>query len=190
MPIFFLSSCGYKLVEGDKGQITFHVPKIQGDATGALQQEVISAVSILPGFIFDPFQSTIEIVVTIDSLTTDHRDFQYQTDDLTGEIIDRLSPVESCHDAKIRFTVLKRSTKKELLDPIDIRQRIDFDFSDFRSYNDLAFTNTSGQKITTLSYSLGQLSAEDDAYKSAMKPLYQKIANKISSYLLINSEKL
>ena len=188
--LFLLTGCGYHLIDGSCEQISFHVPKIEGDSTGAFQQELIGTISKLPGFAFQPFGSDILIEVAIKNFKTEHRDFQYQTDDETGQIIERLSPVESCHDAIVEFTILKRSSRKVLLGPIEIRQKVDFDFSDFRSYQDLAFTTASGQNYTTLDFSLGQLAAEDDASFSAKLPLYQKIAGKISSYLLINSEKL
>jgi len=188
LALILLTGCGYQV--GVAPPVTFQIGSIPGDHDRSFQSELIAAIAASSGFQYMPFGADIEINMTVDRLKTEHHDYRYQTEDGSGAVIDRLSPIGAKHQAVVTCQVLRRSSGQPLLTAQPFRQELNFDFVDFRSYQDLAFNEFSGQQATTLQYSLGQLGAEDDAAKSALRPLFKKVAEKVASYLLINREKL
>ncbi len=186
--MILFTSCGYQF--NVDPPVTFQIRPIPGDHDRAFQGELVAAIAASSGFQYTPYGADVEIAIQFDRLKTEHCDYRYQTEDGSEAIIDRLSPVGAKHEAVVTCTVLRRSSGQLLLSGQPFRQEFSFDFVDDRSYQDLAFTEFSGQSTTTLQYSLGQLGAEDDAAKSALRPLFKKIAEKVASYLLINRKKL
>ncbi len=181
--VFLFSACGYQLVNSSDIATSIGINPIKGDHDGIFLQSIINELAKSSFFSYEAFSPHLEVKVLISQLDTKNIDFQYQTDDHTGEIIDRLSPVEGSHDLIVNMTVTDVRTNKKILGPVEFRQLVDFDFSDFRSYNDLSFVDPQGLNQTTLAYSLGQLAAEDDAKLSAKSALYKKISKKMVAFL-------
>ena len=177
-----LTSCGYHFHSSESPRPSVNVLPIRGDHDGQLAQALAEAFS-QSKIVYRAFEANYDIEIQFSQFDTTHTDYQYQTDDETDEIINRLSPVEGQHDIVVNVTLFKKDSKKKFLGPIQFRQTYNYDFSDFRSYNDLSFTDLEGANQTTLSYSLGQLAAEDDAKVSAKRCLYEKISKKIVAYL-------
>jgi hypothetical protein len=181
--LLLFSSCGYRLVGQGDNQVSLDVSPIKGDYDGALAKSIIEQIATRPSLAYNPFSNQYVLDVSFKQFDSSHVDYQYQTNDETDEIINRLSPVEGEQDLVVQVIVYHANSKKKILGPIEFRQTVQFDFSDFRSYNDLAFVDLSGISQTTLDYSLGQLAAEDDAKLSAREILFQKIAKKIAAHL-------
>ena len=183
--IILFSGCGYQFVsnEDEKKAVSFR--KIENDKnfilTSAVIQEINnSSLVCLNG------SSDYDLEIKIIELENRHIDFQYQTEDTTNKIINRLSPVGAAYDLKVEMVVYNKKTKSKIIGPVVFSQNFNYDFFDFRSYNDISFTDELGNTLTSLSYSLGQLAAEDDAKSSSKVLLFNKITKKIVAYLESN----
>ncbi len=63
--------------------------------------------------------------------------------------------------------------------PYEITTEAEYDYVDGDSIQDLTFTNPSGQFVTVLPFSLGQLESVESAQEAAGRPLYSRLAQKI-----------
>ncbi len=182
-----LVSCGYHLVSFNREEAAYPVAihSIKNDLDGAFENALVAVINQTAILKYTASSaSRYSLDVRIVDLQADHTDFQYQTNNQTGSIINRLSPVGGQHDLTVEVKFIDKQSQENRIKPFFVRQVMSYDFSDYRSQNDLAFFDLSGQSQTTLSYSLGQLAAEDDAKASAKIVLYQKIARKIVSRLI------
>lgn len=176
------TSCSYHFVDQAE-TYSFNVLPIRGDQDSLLLSSVTSEIMKNTKFVYSAFRSQYDVELIFKQIDTGHVDYQYQTDAVTGEIINRLSPVEGAHDIIVSFSLINSSTRKKVLGPVEFRQIINYDFSDYRSYNDLTFVDLQGTNQTVLNYSLGQLAAEDDAKASAKMMAYKAMAKKIAAYI-------
>ncbi len=178
----FLVSCGYHFNSPSEERPVVTILPIKADFDGQFSQALVEELTHAK-VKYAAFNAKYEVEVQLVQFNTSHTDYQYQTDDETSKVINRLSPVEGEHDIIVNVSVYKKGSKKKILGPISFRQTYHYDFTDFRSYHDLSFTDSDGISNTVLNYSLGQLAAEDDAKSSAKKCLYQKISKKIAAFL-------
>ena len=184
--VTFLTGCGYRFVSDVDEKKSISLRNINNDKnfflTSALVQELQNSYLLY----LDSRTSIYDLELKIIDLENRHVDFQYQTEDTTNEIINRLSPVGAAYDLKVEMVVYDKKAKSKILGPVLFTQNFSYDFFDFRSYNDIAFTDEYGNSLTSLSYSLGQLAAEDDAKNSSKAYLFNKITKKIIAYLELN----
>ena len=183
--VILCSSCSYHFVDSSRSY-SFNILPIKGDQDSLLLSSLTAEIMKNSQFIYSAFNSQYDVEIIFKQLDTDHVDYQYQTEAVSNEIINRLSPVEGEHDLIVSFSLTNKNNRKKVLGPIEFRQIVNYDFSDYRSYNDLTFIDLQGQSQTVLNYSLGQLAAEDDARASAKVAAYKAIAKKIAAYLSAN----
>ena len=75
--------------------------------------------------------------------------------------------------------VFERKSNKIVLGPFNVISDSDFDYIDAESINDQSFIDSSGNRLTILAYSLGQLEGIESAKEAALIPLYKKLSKKI-----------
>ena len=179
-----LTGCGYQVLSLNQPVLSFTVAPIQGDNDGVLLQTIIRTSETYPGVEYQAFDASCLIKVKFIQFSNEHIGYKYQTEDGSGDIINRLSPTEGQHTLQVELLLVDAITQKIILGPKQIEVSIDYDFVDSKSYNDLTFVTPMGFKQTVLDYSLGQLDSEEAATIGAKERLYQKIAYEILSFLL------
>ncbi len=97
----------------------------------------------------------------------------------TGELKPNILPVEARQTIAAKVQLTSTTTKKVIWGPEVITASIDFDFVDQDAINDLSFIDSSGNRQSVLSFSLGQLESFPSAEKAARKSLYKAISQKI-----------
>jgi hypothetical protein len=108
--------------------------------------------------------------------------YRYDRFEPTTQIINRLIPIEGRKKVKVEVSI-KNTQDDSYAGPFYIEDFADFDFVNFDTYKDLAFTDTSGNPQATLDYSLGQLDACEGAEEISLLKCYQNLAKKIYDLL-------
>jgi hypothetical protein len=180
----FLTGCGYQVLSSNQPVLAFTVAPIQGDNDGVFLQTIIRVAETYPGVEYQAFDAPCVLKAKFVHHSNDHIGYKYQTEDGSGEIINRLSPTEGQHTLEVELMLVDAITQKKIVGPKQIEVTVDYDFVDSKSYNDLTFINPLGLTRTVLDYSLGQLDSEEAATIGSKERLYQKTAHEILSFLI------
>ena len=172
-----LSGCGYHFVSHQEGTVT--VPFIIGDKNGDLTAALIEELDKSPTFSFVQEDGTYQLVVKMVNSNDRQIGFRYRTNDLTGAILDKMSPTESRKSLKVSAELVHSITGETVVGPVIVESDFDYDYADSQSYRDLAFTDAQGNTQTVLNASLGQLDAEEDASSIAKVQLHKRVAKKV-----------
>jgi hypothetical protein len=174
---FFLlltSCCGYQSGIGNKNFCSsgINVPYIEGDREGLFTAELIYALKRSGLFAQKNkgYQLKVKIGKDFAQEIGWREDFK-NTQDEKRVVVD-----EQRKGIVVEVTLCKGS--KICFGPKKIRSFVDYDFFDPDSLQDLSFI-IKGKRQTTLDFSLGQLTAQDNALTSAKSSLYRKMAEKI-----------
>lgn len=170
-----LCSCGYRsLADGDH---TLAIPYVEGDLDGALTSELVRAVAASGKYTLDGAGSRYRLDVKI--LKDDHYEIGYEYDTQGTEQYNRLIVNEERREMTLEVKLTDLETGDVLFGPDKIVAQADYDFVDPESLPDT--TLPSG--ASALSFSLGQLDAQEGARQGAGMPLHRKLAQKIASRL-------
>ena len=101
-----------------------------------------------------------------------------------GTIKKSIMPTEGRETAVAEVTLIDNNTQKIVWGPQQIRAEVDNDYVDQDSLNDLSFVNPQGNRVTVLTFSLGQLESIASAQEAALTPLYRTLAQKIIDAIL------
>jgi hypothetical protein len=173
----YLSSCGYHFT--NRAEVPVCVSLIGNDETGVLTSAIIRELSDLGPLTYGGSDAAYELVVKIIKNQKEDIGYQYQTNGTSGEIQNKLSNVEGRGLIKTEVLLRSKNSGDVLFGPIAVEAQLEYDYSDNRSFTDLAFVSPNGRVETYLNVSLGQLDSEEDASIIAKQRLYRELAKKI-----------
>ena len=115
----------------------------------------------------------IKIVGTADEMIG----FRINAQKIKGEIKNNLLPTEGRKTVTIEMSLCRAG--EIVYGPYLLCASSDYDYVDGDSLEDLTFTNTAGEQVTVLPFSLGQLEPFEAAQEATLRPLYVKLAQKV-----------
>lgn len=177
--LLLLSSCAYRWQSDDKAA-TVCVPFIVGDEDGSLTAEVIRVLNRTSGFSVVTSGGDIRLKASILSTGSDIIGFRLNNLKIKSKITKKnLIACEGRKNLCVEVTLLDGSSDQVLHGPYVLVADQDYDYVDGDSLEDLVFSDSEGNQVTVLSFSLGQLESCEAAQAAASRPLYGKIAQKI-----------
>ena len=181
--VCLFTNCGYRSVLSSSSQpLKIYVDKIPDDLDGLYRRELMQEVCRTPGLELS-YEKKEAFVLKIGqwSLTSDDLGYQFDRTPITGALINRLVPNEGMW--RLQATLYLEKNNKAVMDPIEFECFQNYDFVDSDSLDDLAFVNSSGEVVSGLQFSLGQLDARQGAMEGSQKPLRKRFAQKVMSQL-------
>jgi hypothetical protein len=167
-------SCSYKLGHGDiaKSHTTMHVPYVKGDETGQLTSDLVRHINT-SGLFTSQNDGGADLVLHVRMLKYHDETIGYQFDrDKDGNVLKHLKGDENRLHMLAEYYVVDAMTGKRIVDTTRIDASVDYDYD---SYDQNLGTN--------INFSLGQLTAHDPAYDTALKPANDELARKIVNNL-------
>lgn len=175
--ILFLSSCGYRFDGGE--QITVSVPYVVGDQEGQLTDALIYALSNSPNFRFTKGEGKWIVKAKIKESINDRIGYQYDRDPKSGKLRDNVIGIENRRAITVEVSVVD-CCGNSVIGPQTIKAFADYDYVDSNSLQDLSFIDpTTGTRVTSIAFSLGQLDSVGSAGEDALNPIYRELAQKI-----------
>lgn len=173
------SSCSYHLQgKANHEVIDVAIPYIKGDGDGRLTDAIVNRIATSPRFSIKRDDAHYTLDIRLKKNKNSHVGYRYNRRESTGDLINRLIPIEERKKIVLEVSILDQDFKA-LTPNFEIEGEADFDFVNFDTYHDLAFIDQQGAPQSSLSYSLGQLDALDGANHSVYDALYQDLAKKI-----------
>lgn len=176
--LLFLCSCGYEWAPKED-RFTVSVPFVVGDEDGALTQELVWALSRSGLAKIKNDEANYRLDVQIVEAKNDTVGFRRDKQIVKGKTGKNLLACEGRKTVGVEVTVFKQETEEAVLGPFKVTADADYDYVDGDSIQDLTFTDSQGQLITVLPFSLGQLESTESAQEAATRPLYRSLAQKI-----------
>ena len=176
------TSCGYHLVTTENPTIT--IPYIKGDIDGKLTSVLAYSISAETPLRYQVENGRYQLLGEIVSTQYEKIGFQYDRNETTGNLQDRLNQIEERRLISLRVELIDTLTGENLLGPETLSMYSDYDFVDSDSIRDLSLTSPTGRPISVLQFSMGQLGAFEDARNEAAIPLYRKLAKRLSNAIL------
>ncbi len=179
-----LTSCGYNLGRSQCcGKIVVCVPYIKGDFNGLFTNELIKQISYSTGLNYKYSNADYILKVEILCDTTKQIGYKYDRDN-QNERRKNIRATEGRQTIVARVELIDNKTNQIKFGPFEVQQDSEFDYVDPDSLNDLSFIDSKGDRVTVLSYSLGQLESIENAKEAALKPLYTSLSKKIVDAIL------
>ena len=175
--VVLCTACGYKLatpgVASSYPKIS--VPYVKGDNTGKLTDYLVRELEMRGRLDYTDAAS----LTLATKIVTDQKErigYRYDRKGTESNRISRLRPTESKRVMTVLVTLKDESTGKTIFGPKKVTARVDYDYVNFDTINDLGFTPSGGPLTSVLAFSLGQLDAVEGAENAALDPLYRKLA--------------
>lgn len=176
-----MHSCGYRLSQDTslRQHSTMSLPYVKGDLDGRLTAAIIKKMNSSSKWSYVP--GPADLVLDVEMIRNDREYIGYQYDRVksTAELIDRLIPNEGRRTILVRIKVLDAQKQHILYGPYEVEASADYDFVNFDTYKDLAFVNQEGVAQSVLTFSLGQLDAQEGGADAVLSAAYQALAEKI-----------
>lgn len=159
--------------------ITFTVPCVKNDVNGLFADQLIRQLGVSGKFKYTRYNPQIELVLNIKSNETEHVGYVYDRPPLGGELIKRLMPNEGNRTAIVEVVVKDARKNKCLMGPFYVDATAHYSFVNFDNIDGLEFIDQNGQRQSVLTYSQGQVGAEEDAKSVSQSVVFRKLAEKI-----------
>lgn len=174
-----LSSCGYHLGRTKNSEkIEISIPYIKDDFNGLFTNELIKQVSYCPNISYK--YTDADYVLNIKILSKSTKQIGYKYDRNNQNVRKKnLRPTEGRQIITVNVEMVDAKTNQTKFGPFQVSADSAFDYVEQDSLNDLSFIAPNGQRLTVLSYSLGQLESIESAKEAALKPLYESLSKKI-----------
>lgn len=179
-----LTSCGYHLGRARNSEkIIVNVPYIKGDYNGLFTNELIKQISYSRNLNYKYCNADYLLKVEILSDSTSQIGYKYDQKN-NGQIGKAIRATEGRQVVVVRVELVDSDTNLVKFGPFDVKADSEFDYVDPDSLNDLSFVRSENNRVTVLSYSLGQLESIENAKEAALKPLYESLSKKIVDAIL------
>lgn len=167
------TSCNYHFGYGDLSErySTISIPYVEDDDDGQLTKEIIHAMSTSGAFKYTPYQGELTLKIKLLDWYDENIGFHYDRKK-SGKLKNGLIPTETRLYAVVEVLLIETATDKILRGPTLIKTSVDFDHDYYSNRNEINV------------FSLGQLNDIDEAQEAASRPLYRRIAIKISDYII------
>lgn len=174
-----LGGCGYhwqpEAFQGERP--TVHVPFVKGDEDGFLTAEVIRALSASGLVQVVSYGGTYELNLSILNSSVEKIGFRVDPQKVDGKVRKNLLACEGRKTMNVEVSLCREG--ETAYGPYQITADAEYDYVDGDSIQDLTFTTPTGQLITVLPFSLGQLEPLESAQEAARRPLYAHLARKV-----------
>ncbi len=180
-----LSGCGYRLstpgMAADYPQVS--VPYVEGDVSGLLTTALVRELNAR-----GRFSTTGRARYTLNAkIIKDDKEqigWRFDRQGTNADRISRLRPTEGKRTITLQISIEDNTSGKLVFGPSKVSADVDYDYVNFDTISDLAFTPPGGgAPVSVLAFSLGQLDAVEDAQTVALAPLYQKLSKLIADGL-------
>ena len=180
--LFFLGSCGYQWIPNlPDGQIpTVVIPYALGDDDGTFTGELIRTLTASGIANVQPLEASYLLKVDLVDGSNKTVGFRKSKQKVSGKVSKNLVATEGRRQLSARVTLYKKDSNTIVKGPYLITATADYDYIDGDSIQDLAFSNSRGERTTALAFSLGQLEPIDSAQEAASRPLHERLAKKIT----------
>ncbi len=179
LALLSLASCGYRwepdYPHAKRPSVT--VPFVEGDEDGTLTAEVIRTLASSGLVDVISFGGDYDLRVSIAGSSADNIGFREDPQKIDGKVRKSLLACEGRRTMTIQASLFQGD--EIAYGPYEITTEAEYDYVDGDSIQDLTFTNPSGQFVTVLPFSLGQLESVESAQEAAGRPLYSRLAQKI-----------
>lgn len=173
-----LSACGYRF--DTSAPITVSIPYVVGDNEGAMTNALISALSNSSNFRYTTGKGDWILKAKITGSIHDRIGYRYDRDPKSGKLRDNVIGIENRRAITLEVSVIDANSEHQILGPQILQATADYDYVDPNSLQDLSFIDPStGSRLTSIAFSLGQLDSVGSAGEDVMYPIYQKLAQKI-----------
>ena len=181
---FFLSACGYRLASDGESSYasTVSVPYVKGDTSGKLTDYLVRELE-MRGRLNYGDDAALLLEAKIVRNQKEEIGWRYDRKGTNSNRESRLRPTENKQIMAVEVTIKDNTTGEVLFGPQKVEARVDYDYVNFDTITDLAFTPPGGPLTSILAFSLGQLDAVQGAQTAALEPLYQKLAILIANGL-------
>ncbi|MBS0630099.1 MAG: hypothetical protein JSS30_07765 [Verrucomicrobia bacterium] len=185
--LVLLTACGYHLERGEK--IAISVPYVINDFEGALTEELARAISRTANFKYSKDDGDWILKAKILRTNNDRIGFRYDRDDRSGKRRDNIIGTENRKEITVEVCVIDATTDKMIAGPQVIKADAMYDYVDPNSLRDLSFIDPdTGRRVTSISFSLGQLDSVGTAGEDATYPVFRLLAQKIVDGLIASGE--
>jgi hypothetical protein len=183
-PVFlllFLCGCGYRWQPDfpERYRPSIVVPYVSGDEDGTLTSEIIRAIAASGIASIISREGDYRLLINIVSAETESVGYRRDRQKITGEIKKNLIASEGRKTVILEAALYEGSTDRVAYGPYRIGAEADYDYVDGDSLQDLTFVNAAGVLTTVLPFSLGQLESIEAAQEAALRPLNERLAQKI-----------
>lgn len=181
----FLSGCGYSLQGGSPpGKVALvSIPVIKEDDDGILRNCLARAISETGKYKYTSGDATRVLIIKFENEYVDTIGYEWDVNAATGVELNRLYPDEGRKTVNVLVSLFDSRTNDPVIEPFRVVAQANYDFVNPVALKDIEFSDTKGQRQTTLQYSLGQLDSEEGARSASNITLYQDLAKKISDGL-------
>jgi len=171
------TGCGYRWAVCDD-QRTFSIPYVVGDTDGTLTSELIHQCCRSPNIsVASDGRYRLEVKIVQDS--ADPLGYRRDPQKIDGKIRKHLTQNEERRTILVDASIVDQQNQQTVLGPIRLGSYVDYDYVDGDSLQDLEFRTDGENQVVVLPFSLGQLEPQEAAHEAALKPLYQKLSQKI-----------
>lgn len=178
LPLFLLSACGYRFDGAEP--IAVSVPYVIGDQEGQFTDALASAVSHSGYFRYCDGTGDWILKAKIKGSSNDRIGYRYDRNPKSGELRDNVIGTENRRSLTVEVSVINACTGQPVIDSQTIKAYSDYDYVDSNSLQDLSFIDpATGNRVTSIAFSLGQLDSVGQAGEEALHPIYQRLAQKI-----------
>lgn len=182
-----LTSCGYHVERGEK--IAISVPYVIDDYEGALTQELARAISRTANFRYTQGEGDWIISAKIIRTNNDRIGFRYDRRDKSGQLRKNIVGIENRKEISVEVSVINATTCCTILGPQIIKADSQYDYVDPNSLRDLSFIDPdNGERVTSITFSLGQLDSVGSAGEDATYPVFRLLAQKIVDGLIASGD--
>jgi hypothetical protein len=185
--IFLLPSCGYHLGGEESVQrlqnTSLSIPYVQNDIDGQLTDELIKTFAASGIFTYQATNGSLELRVEIIRQDNACIGWKYNRN-VNGKRNKDLICTEGRRLIDAEVTFVDTLNDEVLLGPIIVQADLDFDYYEPDSIRDLSFITSSGKRVTSVDFSLGQLDSTEGAYDASFLPLTRLLAKKILDLIL------
>jgi hypothetical protein len=173
--LLLLSSCGYQLKHYENSYLntTMSVPFVEGDRDGLLTAEIVDAL-VEEGFCrYTPNGGNLVLKARVVSEILDNVGFRYEKKDKKNSITTNklIIPTETRLILSLEVSVYSHVEECTILPPFTLIESVVFDHD--------YYTTRNKDNI----FSLGQLTEFEEAQTAALRPLYKRMAKKLTDYL-------
>lgn len=173
LALILLTSCGYTLnrVSDPCQAQTISIPYIQGDVDGKLTAAIIHEIVISGEYVYKDCGGDLILEARIVDETYENIGFRYDRS-RKGRLKHWIIPVEMREGVLLEVQLVLAATECVLRGPNRLQADLEYDHD--------YYTIRDGVNI----FSLGQLTDIDSAEDAAKTPLYQRLAEKVVSWLI------
>jgi hypothetical protein len=157
---------------------TVTVPFVLGDEDGTLTAEIIRTLASSGLVDIVSFGGDYQLRAAVLGGSNESIGFREDRQKIDGKKRRSLLACEGRRTTTMEVSLMEG--EKVICGPYQISGDAEYDYVDGDSIQDLTFTNPKGEFVTVLPFSLGQLESAEAAQEASGRPLYARLAQKIT----------